>query len=529
MTPIKIRKVKLKHRNMRNSTIQKYKNLLTQIKISGLSISKYCELNDIKVKAIYEAMHSIKENYEEESAEVRALFDLYQNITHKTSIKVETVTLETNDSEIDELTIVRNQDGKIVNYRFVIPVRDKADFIGELSREEVEQLFGLYTYYGGNITARNVANEFPRFTLSEIRKLFRCFKITKDTTWAAPHMLEEMNEEQLNDYRMNLKERAAMKYADSVQERSWNNLLKKVVTENNQLKKQLEDIESYNFNITSNPILLPDVKENSNKEMILYLADMHVGARIMSNPLYDENINYGEDEINRRLDECIKRIKSFGHLDTIHVCLMGDMMDSIGVTNKTVSLTHSLPENMDGYEQLEAYLNIIHRFVSNLAINEVANNIRMYSVRDGNHTGVFEHAATMALFASLEGNGIKCCLYKDFYGVMEIKNHTFVLTHGKTGNGFMKKGLPLNLDAGNKVRIYEWLDDKGISGNNIHIVKADLHSNNLNSCYKFDYRNVLSLFGSSDHSAYQFSRNAYGASFDLFIGDQLTQGTFNNL
>lgn len=514
---------------MKTATIEKYTNLLKEIQKSGLSVSKYCEQNDLKVQTIYSTMKSIKENYENESKEVKALFDLYSDISHKVNIKTETVVLDDITEDIDELTIIKDQNGRITGYSFNIPVRNNRNFIGLLSREEVEQLFGLYTYYGGNLTARNVANEFPRFTLSQVKKLFRCFKITKDSNWAAPHMISEMTEEQLNDYRMNLKERSAMKYADSVQERSWNNLLKKVVSENNQLKKQLEDIESYHFNISSYPIILPDTKESTNKEIILYLADMHVGARVMSNPLYDENINYGEDEINRRLDECIKRIKALGHFDSIHVCLMGDMMDSIGTTNKTVSLTHSLPENMDGYEQLEAYLNIIQRFVCNLSINQVANTINMYSVRDGNHTGVFEHAATMALFNNLEHNGIHCHLFKDFYGIMKIKNHTFVLTHGKAGNGFMKKGLPLNIDAAHKVQIYEWLDSKGITGNNIHIVKADLHSNNLNSCYKFDYRNVLSLFGSSDYSAYGFSRNAYGASFDILIGDQLTQGTFNNL
>jgi hypothetical protein len=77
--------------------------------------------------------------------------------------------------------------------------------------------------------------------------------------------------------------------------------------------------------------------------------------------------------------------------------------------------------------------------------------------------------------------------------------------------------------------LYEWLDSRGITGDNIHIVKGDLHSNNMNSCKKFTYRNVLSLFGASDYSNYNFSRNSYGLSYDLIINDNLISGTFENI
>lgn len=92
----------------------------------------------------------------------------------------------------------------------------------------------------------------------------------------------------------------------------------------------------------------------------------------------------------------------------------------------------------------------------------------------------------------------------------------------------MKKGMPLNVDERTKVMLYEWLDSNNIKGDNIHFVKGDLHSNSLNSCKKFDYRNVLSLFGASDYSNFNFSRNSYGVSYDLYIGNIRTIGTFEN-
>lgn len=93
----------------------------------------------------------------------------------------------------------------------------------------------------------------------------------------------------------------------------------------------------------------------------------------------------------------------------------------------------------------------------------------------------------------------------------------------------MKRGLPLNIDDKNKVKIYEWLDDNKLYGDNIHIIKGDLHSNNMNSCKRFTYRNVLSLFGASDYSNYGFSRNSYGVSYDMMIGNNVLSGTIENV
>ena len=92
----------------------------------------------------------------------------------------------------------------------------------------------------------------------------------------------------------------------------------------------------------------------------------------------------------------------------------------------------------------------------------------------------------------------------------------------------MKKPLPLNLNDSTSALLRDWLDREGLYNDNIHIIKGDLHSNNLNSCRKFDYRNVLSLFGNSDYSMMNYPTNNYGISYDLFVGNTRTIGTFEN-
>jgi hypothetical protein len=100
--------------------------------------------------------------------------------------------------------------------------------------------------------------------------------------------------------------------------------------------------------------------------------------------------------------------------------------------------------------------------------------------------------------------------------------------HGKD-DAFMKRPFPLVIDDKSKVLLYEWLMNNGEYRSNIHFIKGDLHSNALSSCKRFDYRNVLSLYGASDYSNYNYSQNSYGVSYDLMIGTNLVRGTFENL
>lgn len=145
--------------------------------------------------------------------------------------------------------------------------------------------------------------------------------------------------------------------------------------------------------------------------------------------------------------------------------------------------------------------------------------------------GIWGYTATLALKATIEKfyPDIIFTLFKDFIGIYEFMGHTYLICHGKDDK-FMKRGLPLNLDEKSKVMLYEYLEYANvISADNIHFIKGDLHSNTLSSCRRFDYRNVLSLFGASDYSNYNFSRNSYGVSYDLFVDDIRTIGTFENM
>ena len=205
---------------------------------------------------------------------------------------------------------------------------------------------------------------------------------------------------------------------------------------------------------------------------------------------------------------------------------MGDYLD--GMDGMTARRDHVMPQNMDNREQFEVFLRRMIDFIDGLS--NYCNELIIYAVPEGNHDGSSGYMAIRALQYAINARypKIKFEVFDRFIGSYEFRTHTYVLTHGKDAS-FMKKPLPLNLNDSTSTLLRDWLDREGLYNDNIHIIKGDLHSNNLNSCRKFDYRNVLSIFGDSDYSQMNYVSNPVGVSYDYFIGNTRILGTFENL
>ena len=337
-------------------------------------------------------------------------------------------------------------------------------------------------------------------------------------------MYEEKTEDELKEYHLREKENDFLKKIEKDELNDIKRTTIKLARENRELKEQLDSFSEIKVDLsgieTTSIYSPPFPSENS---IIIHLSDLHIGAKCESNTLYPNK--WDREELERRLEILADKIYKLGHFDTLILNLLGDNLD--GMDNQTARRDHIMPQNMDNMEQVNTFIEVMTKFI--LRIRQFTNKMYIYSVKDGNHDGIAGYIATLALINVLNNicPDIDSLLFKDFIGKYEFKGHTYLICHGKDDK-FMKKGLPLNLDEKSKVMIYEWLEANDIHGDNIHFIKGDLHSNALNSCKRFDYRNVLSLFGASDYSNYNFSRNSYGVSYDLFIGDVRTIGTFEN-
>ena len=440
--------------------------------------------------------------------------------------------IDTDDRAITN--VERDENGLISYYTFEIYRKYKNPIIGKFSREEMNLVYRLYSYYGDSLTQRVISRNFPEYSLVDFKRILRCFQITKGSAPFAPHMFEELSEEELRNIQLREKENSFLRKVESDIIKNNEKLLKQYANENIELKRKLESLESFKIILDDSikSINLNYAKNKSNSDINLYISDIHLGATVTTGSLYKENESYGFDEAKRRLEYILYKIKEIGPYNCINLVLMGDNIDCCGFTGKTARLDHIMPENMDAREQANKYINLMLWFVESIVnTKELYSKINVYSVPCGNHGGNFEYICNKALLSTINVKfpEIETTLWEEFYGIFELNNHTFICLHGKEDQ-YMKKGFPLNLNDSTKVLLYEWIAENNIKSKNpIHFIKGDLHSDALNSCKLIDYRNVLSLFGASDYSNYNFSRNSYGMSYDLFLGDNLIRGTFNNI
>lgn len=450
----------------------------------------------------------------------------------------EEICVETEDfkesEDLASVTIVRSNTvkldsgiGKIVKYKVNVKVRDSKDFNVELSRDDAERIFGLYTYYGGNITARNVANEFPRFTLSEIKKIFRAFKLTKDSAWFPPHMLEEMNEEQLANYRMNLKERAAFKYADSRQERDFKNSLNKMASEINSLKDYRNFFESTIREIAENPIKFdrPPIKitkADNKKTLMLFLADMHIGAKVEYGSLYPNP--YDLNEIYNRLDTIVQYLSSLGRFYKIVVVNGGDAID--GIDNQTARRDHYMPQSMGNKEQINNFAYAITYLFQKLIELDLAENYSYQSVVNGNHDGdtgwiTSKYVATLL---KIQYPNIETNVADSFFLRYDVDDFSYIVSHGKDSK-HMKKGMPMVMDSKTEVFLTQYITSQHDLRKYINVVSGDLHNESMTRGKLFKYWKVGSFFGSSDYCMYNFGDTAPHVNYHIVEGSILLNGT----
>jgi hypothetical protein len=485
-------------------------------------LKKYKSLNNKKHKAnyYYQARQNIIDS-EHPIELIKEFLDIYSQCKRNVSATKEEV--ETDDKAITE--VERDENGNIQYYTFEIFRKDSPTLRGKLDRKEMETIYKLYSYYGANLTQKIVSREFPQYTFIEFKRILRAFNIYKANSEFAPHQVEELSEEQLVNLHNQNKENNVLRKIEKDQLSEANKLINKLAKELNDLKYT----KDFHFTIDNEykpklHVAIPKIANTDNKSIILHISDTHVGAALSSTSLF--NNKWNENEFARRLNEIIHRVNLLGPFDKIIINFLGDYLD--GMDGMTARRDHVMPQNMDNKEQFNVFIKHMMHFIEDLY--QLTNNIEIYAVPEGNHGGYADYFAIKALEYASKSYfpNIKFTVWDKYFGIFKHKEHTYLSMHGKDGQ-FMKKPMPLNLNDSTSTLLRDWMDREQITGENIHVIKGDLHSNNLNSCRKFDYRNVLSLFCDSDYSQMNYVSNQSGCSYDLFIGDFRTIGTFENL
>ena len=525
---------------MKVKTIKKFISLLQEIKESNTPVSHHPKSASVYMYINKLRTNRLENDFKSEAEEklTTEALDLYDKIlspgVSKTRNDKHSVEKEDDLVEREFTSLNRDEDNKIDTYSFKILIRDKSPLQGTFTREEMNLIYRLYSSYGSSITQREISRFFPEFNLIDFKRILRAFNITKASAPFAPHIIEETSTEELLDMQMREKENDFLRKIEGTKARENEKLLNKYAEENYKLKQvQSNLVETIQESIKQ--LTIPETiikKERSlqagsllGNTLVLHLADMHIGAKVESGSLYDNEYNYLE--IKNRLDNIIYNVSNMPMIiDKIIVNILGDNLD--GMDNQTARRDHYMPQQMDNLEQVKSFINLMTNFTAKLL--EICPDVEYYSVKCGNHDGIVAYTTTLALKHLLHYTfGVNLTLFDTFFGTYKVGTHTYVICHGKDEK-FMKRGLPLNLDDKSRAIICDWLEDNNIYGSDIHIIKGDLHSDNYNSSKKLDYRNVLSLFGGSDYSNYNYVRNNYGLSYDVITKHQnVIRGSFINI
>ena len=518
---------------MKLETINKYTSLLDDM-ITGeySSIKDFCEKNQMDYGLFTVQISNLRKvtgEYKDLCDEAIRKYDDFKVKKQPVEDESQEESTETIDNDDkSEVNQIRDKDGKIIHYSFRIFKKNKAPILGKFDRNEMNQLYGLYSYYGNNLQQRVVSRYFPDYSLVDIKRILRAFNITKASSPFAPHMYEEHTEDELKEILARLKENNFLKRVEKDQLNDLQKLNDKIAKENLELKQKLTDLSDIHIDMSNMPVVdTESVCVDSNNILILHLADMHIGARLSSGCLY--NNEWNEKELTRRLSEVLNKIKSLGgYFSKIYLNLMGDILD--GMDEQTARRDHMMPQNMDNKEQFNTFIKVMTWFIGNL--RAFAGDVIINSVPEGNHDGDYGYVATYALKAVIEHEyDLQFNLSNKFISHYKIGNEVFILCHGKDAK-FMKKPMPKDLNDKTDIWLRDYLDYEGLNVpenyGHIHVIKADLHSNALSANRKYTYRNVLSLFGESDYSQMNYPKNGYGISYDMLINDSLVSGTFEN-
>lgn len=422
---------------MKQTTLKKYLDILQSVKDSGQTLREYCKSHpEISYNNITTTICYIKKMKEEESEMASKILTLYNQVTSGKTLS----SCEVETDSVAEISYERDEEGHIKYYSYNIFRRGRTPLCGKLTREEMNSIYRLYSYYGDSLTQRVISRYFTELSLIDFKRILHAFNITKASSPFAPHMFEEKTEEELREIQLREKENSFLRKAEEDSIKNNEKLLKKYAQENIELRKTIQKYSEFSVSVPEKlePTIIPEY-EPVGRSINLYLSDIHLGATVTTGAMYQENVNYGFDEAKRRLSEVLKRLGTFDCFDTINVVLLGDNIDCPGFFGKTARMDHQdMPENMDPREQANKLIELIMWFIGSLANRdrELCSKIRVYSVPCGNHGGNFEYMCNKALLASINVKfpNVETTMWEEFYGVFRQNGHTMICCHGKLFN-----------------------------------------------------------------------------------------------
>lgn len=497
---------------MKQSTIDLYTKIFTEVANSNISLKKYCEEHGIKYTNITTNISYLK-RIEDKSLEEENLLALYNKLKGVKEV-------DTDDrARVWEET---DEDGKIQYYCFEIFIRDKAPLVGKLSRVDMESIYRLYSFYGSSLTQRQISRLFPEYSLVDFKRILRAFNITKATSPFPKHVLQEHTEEELNEMYLRDKENDFLRKIEQNRLKDTENLLNKYAKENYELKEKIQNRKKLldtlsNCKIEFNLPKIQHSVEDKYSDTVVFLSDLHIGA-------YNERYgylqleSYDKNEISRRLRKVIEELSKSNH-NSITICDLGDNVDSFN--KQTTRGGHDLPTVLSNKEQSQLYQEVMGEFFYQL--DGMCDNIKYICIGESNHSGDWGWINNIVLAQTIQQKyDIQTYVSNNPIDHFDVQNVSFIYLHG-TDNLNNFRGFPLVIND----KTESWFNNYFLDSNTEYkkkkcVVKGDLHQFAYSCAKHFDYISAPSLYGSSNWIVANFGKTPWGVLIASVNNDNIS-------
>ena len=357
---------------MKKETRKSIEKVLKYAQDNNISVSAACKVKDFKYVNLVNTIKYARTNGLDED-----IVSLYDSVKKNTTEHVDT-------DEKAEVELVRDEDGKVVSYRFKVFRRDKTPVIGALDRDEMNLVYRLYSYYGASLTQRQVSRHFPEYSLVDFKRILRVFNITKASSPYAPHVIEEHTPEELQEMQLRDKENDFLKAVEKDEIKDLKALVTKLTKQsvsNTNKDAILDIIKSTVKDYKELPVNL-DNKNAKYPDLIIWLSDLHIGAYNAKYSSYVQLPSYSINEIKSRLTKIVETFVGQEY-HSVYVVNLGDSID--GFNKETTRGGHELPEILDNKEISEAFIECMTEFFATLTSKVKCNDFNYLCIGESNH------------------------------------------------------------------------------------------------------------------------------------------------
>lgn len=497
---------------MKKETRNRIEKLLNYAMENNLSIMAACKAKKYNYSSLLSTLNYARTNGTDED-----IINLYDSAKR-------TNTIENIDTdERAETELVRDEDGKIISYRFKVFRRDKTPVMGVLTRDEMNLIYRLYSYYGSSLTQRQVSRHFPDYSLVDFKRILRAFNITKASASFAPHVIEEHTQEELQEIQLREKENDFLKAIEKNEVRDLKQLVIKLTQQNAKKfdEQKLVDLIKKTYKDYKELPVTVDCAKPEYPVLIIWLSDLHIGAYNAKYSGYVQLPSYDKNEIKSRLAKIVQTFagQTYG---TVYVVNLGDSID--GFNKETTRGGHQLPEIMDNKEISEAFIECMMEFFATLTAKVKSNSFNYFCIGESNHGGDFEWVNQKLLAAYITKYNVHSYISNYPIDNFVIGKHSFLYAHGKNAVD-QSRSFPLTLNPQTELYFANYIAEMGIRNEHIYVVKGDLHNYAYTTGKQFDYISVGSMYGSSNYIVANFGHTRWSINYTVVKEDNILMGT----